>query len=129
MMKKLLGIVVLSLLLSGNTFAKNISIKCVAKNKDFSLILSFEDGGNWISIKGDKKVVGTNRNTILGEEEVITLKITEDKIEYMEMISSSETFMVIDINRIDGRMYQYGKILGGDRYDNNYMCEKIDKKF
>ena len=93
------------------------------------MILSFEDGGNWISIKGDKKVVGTNRNTILGEEEVITLKITEDKIEYMEMISSSETFMVIDINRIDGSMYQYGKILGGDRYDNHYMCEKIDKKF
>ena len=128
-MKKLLGIVVLGLLLSGNAYSKNTSIKCVAKNKDFSLILSFEDGGNWISIKGDKKVVGTNRNTILGEEEVITLKITEDKIEYMEMISSSETFMVIDINRIDGRMYQYGKILGGDRYDNHYMCEKIDKKF
>ena len=120
---------VLGLLLSGKAYSKNTSIKCVAKNKDFSLILSFEDGGNWISIKGDKKVVGTNRNTILGEEEVITLKITEDKIEYMEMISSSETFMVIDINRIDGSMYQYGKILGGDRYDNHYMCEKIDKKF
>jgi hypothetical protein len=128
-MKKLLGIVVLGLLLSGNAFAKNIIIKCLAKNKDFSLILSFEDGGNWISIKGNKKVVGTNRNIVLGEEEVVTLKITEDKIEYMEMIASSETFMVIDINRVDGRMYQYGKILGGDRYDNYYTCEKIDRKF
>ena len=128
-MKKLLGIVVIGLLLSGNAFAKNIIIKCLAKNKDFSLILSFEDGGNWISIKGDKKVVGTNRNIVLGEEEVVTLKITEDKIEYMEMIASSETFMVIDINRVDGRMYQYGKILGGDRYDNYYTCEKIDRKF
>jgi len=128
-MKKLLGILVLGLLLSGNAFAKNIIIKCLAKNKDFSLILSFEDGGNWISIKGDKKVVGTNRNIVLGEEEVVTLKITEDKIEYMEMIASSETFMVIDINRVDGSMYQYGKILGGDRYDNYYTCEKIDRKF
>ena len=128
-MKKLLGIVVIGLLLSGNAFAKNIIIKCLAKNKDFSLILSFEDGGNWISIKGNKKVVGTNRNIVLGEEEVVTLKITEDKIEYMEMIASSETFMVIDINRVDGRMYQYGKILGGDRYDNYYTCEKIDRKF
>ena len=83
LMKKLLGIVVLGLLLSGNAFAKNIIIKCLAKNKDFSLILSFEDGGNWISIKGDKKVVGTNRNIVLGEEEVVTLKITEDKIELL----------------------------------------------
>ena len=127
MMKKLLGIVVMGLLSSGNAYAKNISIKCVGKNQDFSLILSFEDGGNWLSIKGDKKVVGT-KNTILGEE-VVTLNITEDKIKYMEMISSTETFMVIDINRFDGSMYQYGKILGGDRYDNHYMCEKIDKKF
>ena len=46
----------MGLLLSGNAYAKNISIKCVGKNQDFSLILSFEDGGNWLSIKGDKKV-------------------------------------------------------------------------
>ncbi len=32
-MKKLLGIMVLGLFLSGNAYAKNISIKCVGKNQ------------------------------------------------------------------------------------------------
>ena len=42
----------------------------------------------------------------------------------MSMIYSAKTHMVILINRFDGTMYQYGKIDGGERYDNNYMCEK-----
>ena len=133
-MRKLLGIVVLGLLLSGNTYAENITILCVdekrskAENRDVHLILNFDEGGDWILFNGQTKDVAGRKETVFGEER-ITVEITKDKIKYMSMIYSTKTHMVILINRFDGSMYQYGKINGGERYDFNYMCEKTDRKF
>ena len=133
-MKKLLGIVVLGLLLSGNAYAENITILCVdekrskAENRDVHLILNFDEDGDWILFNGQTKDVAGRKDTVLGEER-ITVEITKDKIRYMSMIYSTKTHMVILINRFDGSMYQYGKINGGERYDFNYMCEKTDRKF
>jgi len=133
-MRKLLGIVVLGLLLSGNTYAENITILCVdekrskAENRDVHLILNFDEGGDWILFNGRTKDIAGRKETVFGEER-ITVEITKDKIKYMSMIYSTKTHMVILINRFDGSMYQYGKINGGERYDFNYMCEKTDRKF
>ena len=133
-MKKLLAIIVVSLLLSSNAYAENITIKCVdekrskAENRDVHLILNFDEGGDWIMFNGRDKDVAGRKDTVLGEQ-FITIEITKDKIKYMSMISSAKTHMVILINRFDGSMYQYGKIDGGERYDFNYICEKSDRKF
>ena len=127
-MKKLLGIVVLGFLLSGNAYAENITIKCVDEKRDAQLILNFDEGGDWLMFNGRTKDVAGRKETVFGEQR-ITVEITKDKIKYMSMISSAKTHMVILINRFDGSMYQYGKIDGGERYDHNYMCEKSDRKF
>ena len=133
-MRKLLGIVVLGLLLSGNTYAENITILCVdekrskAENRDVHLILNFDEGGDWILFNGRTKDIAGRKETVLGEQ-VIAIEINKDEINYTSIISSKKTFMSIIINRFDGSMYQYGKLDGGERYDYNYMCEKSDRKF
>ena len=127
-MKNFLWIVVLGMLLSGNAYAENITIKCVDEKRDAQLILNFDEGGDWLIFNGLTKDVAGRKETIFGEQR-ITIEITKDKIKYMSMIYSADTFMQIIINRFDGSMYQYGKIDGGERYDHNYMCEKSDRKF
>ena len=127
-MKKFLWIVVLGMLLSGNAYAENITIKCIDEKRDAQLILNFDEGGDWLIFNGLTKDVAGRKETIFGEQR-ITIEITKDKIKYMSMIYSADTFMQIIINRFDGSMYQYGKIDGGERYDHNYMCEKSDRKF
>ena len=115
-------------MLCGNAYSKNITIKCVDKKRDAQLILNFDEGGDWLIFNGLTKDVAGRKETIFGEQR-ITIEITKDKIKYMSMIYSADTFMQIIINRFDGSMYQYGKIDGGERYDHNYMCEKSDRKF
>ena len=127
-MRKILSILVVSLLLSANAYAENITIKCVDKERDVRLILNFDEGGDWLMFNGRAKEVAGKKDTVFGEE-LITIEITKDKINYMSMIYSQKTFMSIIINRFDGSMYQYGKLDGGERYDYNYMCEKSDRKF
>ena len=134
-MKKLLGIIVLGLLLSGNAYAENITILCVdekrskAENRDVHLILNFDEGGDWIKFNGREKDVAGRKDTVLGDEQLITIEITKDKIRYTSIVSSKKTFMSFIINRFNGSMYQYGKLDGGERYDFSYMCEKSDRKF
>ena len=133
-MKKFLYLIFFSLLLSGNAYAENITIKCVdekrskAENRDVHLILNFDEGGDWIMFDGREKDVAGRKDTVLGEQ-LITIEITKDKIRYTSIISSKKTFMSIIINRFNGSMYQYGKIDGGERYDFSYICEKSDRKF
>ncbi|WP_435162535.1 hypothetical protein [Candidatus Pelagibacter bacterium nBUS_25] len=127
-MKKLLSIIVLGLMLCGNAYSKNITIKCVDEKRDAQLILNFDEGGDWLMFNGRTKDVAGRKETVFGEQRII-VEITKDKIKYMSMIYSADTFMQIIINRFDGSMYQYGKIDGGERYDHNYMCEKSDRKF
>ena len=51
-MKKFLWIVVLGMLLSGNAYAENITIKCIDEKRDAQLILNFDEGGDWINFNG-----------------------------------------------------------------------------
>ena len=127
-MKKLLSIIVLGLLLSGNAYAENMTIKCYDDKRDAQLILNFDEGGDWILFNGRTKDVAGSKETVLGDQ-VIAIEINKDEINYTSIISSKKTFMSIIINRFDGSMYQYGKLDGGERYDYNYMCEKSDRKF
>ena len=127
-MVKILLIIVLSFFFSSSVLAENITIKCFDKKRDASLILNFDEGGDWINFNGRNKSVAGRQDTILGEE-YVKVEITQDKIDYLSMIYDAETFMQIIINRFDGSMYQYGKINGGERYDHHYMCEKTDRKF
>ena len=105
-MKKLLGIIVLSLLLSGNAYAENITILCVdekrskAENRDVHLILNFDEGGDWIKFNGRDKDVAGRKDTVLGEQ-LITIEITKDKIRYTSIVSSKKTFMSFIINRFN----------------------------
>ena len=126
-MKKLLGIVVLGLLLSGNAYAENITIRCVDEKRDVQLILNFDEGGDWILFHGETKAVAGRKDTVLGEESTI-IEITKDKIKYINIISSLKMHTVMLINRFDGSMHQYGEI-AGERFDHHYMCEKSDRKF
>ena len=127
-------ILVLSFFFSATVYAENITIKCTdekrskEENRDVHLILNFDEGGDWINFNGRSKEITGKKNTVLGEE-TITIEITKDKIQYMSMIPSAKTHMVIIINRFDGSMFQYGKMNDGKRYDYNYICEKSDRKF
>ena len=125
--KKLFSmILVLGLLLSGNAYAENITIKCVDKKRDVHLILNFDEGGNWIKINNRKEIAGRKDNGI--GEELTIIEINRDEIKYKNFMQSIKTHMVITVNRFDGSMYQYGKI-NGEEYYFNYMCEKTDRKF
>jgi len=126
-MKKLLEIIVLSLLFSGNANAENITIRCVDEKRDLQLILNFDEEGNWIKFNGQTKEVAGRKDNGIGEE-LISIKITKDKITYFNSMKSMDTHMVVLVNRFDGRMDQYGK-LKGEKYHYNYMCEKTERKF
>lgn len=132
-MKKLLSILVLSLLFGGSAFAENITIKCIdekrsaEENRVVSLILNFDEGGDWMIFNGNSKEFSGRQDNGLGTE-ITSIEITKDKISYFNSVESMDTHMQIIINRFDGSMYQYGK-LKGEKYDFNYMCEKTERKF
>ena len=127
-MKKFLCLIfVVSLLLSGNTYAENITIECVDEKRDVKIIINFDEGGDWIKFNGREKEVTGRKDDALGVE-TTRIEITKDKVDYFYSVESMKSHMVILINRFDGSMYQYGK-LEGEKYDYNYMCEKSDRKF
>ena len=96
-MKKFLWIVVLGMLLSGNAYAENITIKCIDEKRDTQLILNFDEGGDWILFDGRRKDVAGRKETVLGEQ-LITIEITKDKIRYTSILSIQKTFMSFIIN-------------------------------
>lgn len=132
-MKKILLILALSLLLSGSAYAENITIKCIdekrstEENREVSIILNFDEGGDWIIFNGRSKEFSGREDNGLGMQ-TTSIEITRDKISYFNSIESMDTYMQVIINRFDGSMYQYGK-LKGEKYDFNYMCEKTKRKF
>ena len=48
-MKKFLYLSFFFLLLSGNAYAENITIKCVDEKRDVKIIINFDEGGDWIN--------------------------------------------------------------------------------
>ena len=126
-MKKFLYLSFFFLLLSGNAYAENITIKCVDEKRDVEIIINFDEEGDWIKFNGREKEVTGRKDDGLGVE-TTRIEITKDKVDYFYSVESMKSHMVILINRFDGSMYQYGK-LEGEKYDYNYMCEKTDRKF
>jgi|TARA_R110000744_G_C19045596_1_gene527184 hypothetical protein len=126
-MKKFLYLSFFFLLLSGNAYAENITIKCVDEKRDVKIIINFDEGGDWIKFNGREKEVSGRKDDGLVVRTTM-IEITKDKIDYFYSVESMKSHMVILINRFDGSMYQYGK-LEGKEYDYNYMCEKSDRKF
>ena len=126
-MKKFLYLSFFFLLLSGNAYAENITIKCVDEKRDVEIIINFDEEGDWIKFNGREKEVTGRKDDGLGVE-TTRIEITKDKVDYFYSVESMKSHMVILINRFDGSMYQCGK-LEGEKYDYNYMCEKSDRKF
>ena len=127
-MKKFLYLIFFSLLMNGNAYAENITIKCVDEKRDVEIIINFDEEGDWIKFNGREKEVSGRKDDGLVVRTTM-IEITKDKIDYFYSVESMKSHMVILINRFDGSMYQYGKINGGERYDFNYMCKKTDRKF
>jgi hypothetical protein len=127
------SILVMSFLFSATAYAENITIKCIdekrstEENREVSVILNFDEGGDWIIFNGRSKEFSGREDNGLGME-ATSIEITRDKISYFNSVESMNTHMQIIINRFDGSMYQYGK-LKGEKYDYFYMCEKTERKF
>ena len=131
-MKKLLSIIVLGLLLSGNAFAENISILCTdekrskEEGREVVLNINFDEDGDWIEFGNQKYTNGTK--TVEGENITNTeLKINTNEIRISHNNLPTLSFIMI-INRLDGAMYQFVK-MGNSEFKHNYKCEKDTRKF
>ena len=73
-MKKLLGIIVLGLLLSGNAYAKNINLRCFFPAQEFK-----ENGYKMnILINLDKNLITSSDDYYVEDYEIIEKKLTSD---------------------------------------------------
>jgi len=132
-MKKLLGIIVFSLLGLNFTYAENITILCKDEkrskdeNRDVHLTLNFDEGGDWIKF-GNKKFVNGTKSVDGKVTELTEIKINSDEIGYFYNNFPAKIYMIMKINRFDGSMFQTGKI-ADDVYNYSYQCEKTQRKF
>ena len=133
-MKKLLGIIVLGLLLSGGASAEIISIVCVdekrslEENRDVSIKLSFDEAGNWVNIGNQKFIDGTVKDA---EEKIIKhtrLDINVNEIELLHSDKKLDLYLEMKINRLDGAMSQKSFMVGKN-YNFNYKCMKDNRVF
>ena len=131
-MKKLLSIIVLGLLLSGNGYADNISILCTdekrskEEGREVVLNINFDEDGDWIEFGNQKYTNGTKN--VEGENITNTeLKISTNEIRISHNNLPTLSFIMI-INRLDGAMYQFVK-MGNSEFKHNYKCEKDTRKF
>jgi hypothetical protein len=88
-MKKLLGIVVLSLLMSGNAIAEKLFLTCDYENKEWGTIINFE-----FDLKNKKYI------TLSGNK--IDIAYTKDEIVFQSYFLESTMFSV-EINRKNGQ--------------------------
>jgi len=133
-MKKLICILVLGLLWSGNAYAENISIICLdekrslEENRDVSIKLSFHESGNWINIGGQKFIDGIVKDAegkIIKETRV---DINVNKIELLHSDKKLDLYLEMKINRLDGAMSQKSFMVGKN-YNFNYKCMKDNRVF
>ena len=133
-MKKLICILVLGLLLSGNAYAENISIICLdekrslEENRDVSIKLSFHESGNWINIGGQKFIDGIVKDAegkIIKETRV---DINVNKIELLHSDTKLDIYLEMEINRLKGTMFQKGFMVGKN-FNYIYKCQKDNRAF
>jgi len=133
-MKKLICILVLGLLWSGNAYAENISIICLdekrslEENRDVSIKLSFHESGNWINIGGQKFIDGIVKDAegkIIKETRV---DINVNKIELLHSDTKLDIYLEMEINRLKGTMFQKGFMVGKN-FNYIYKCQKDNRAF
>ena len=122
-MKKLLGIIVLGLLLSGNAYAKDVKLSCNHIKKESFLILLMNDNKRFLKIED---IPGS----------YITLNITnfdKDRIEgYDEYILEGKLIQKLSysLDRRTGFLNSRIWWADGDLFTNRYKCEVIkENKF
>jgi hypothetical protein len=108
-MKKLLGIVVLGLLLSGNGYAEEIYLACGKKNKDkINIVFNNETAFERYKIKKTYKKFNFE-----------SIKISKYYVELKRPLRHWK------INRYTG----LGTVVVGGVHTFEYNCEKLEKKF
>ena len=135
-MKKFLGIVVLSLLLSGNAYAKTTFIKCT-KDSGYQRTFIFEindrkkdiklvDG---IGVDEDKKTIKEfSKNSIdLEYDGIITYNLDENN----KMVPNKEQYISILISRMTGQMHYLMNERNNDKMltMEKFTCKKAEPIF
>ena len=140
-MKKLLGIVVLSLLLSGNAYAKIIDLHCKyitghltekiphpghADSKDNTTYIPISDTG----IESYKIKLDTTKEKIIEgpqySSDGSTLIFGDNLIEWWAALASGSTLKVkFTLNRYTGRLSEYHKHYVYGDAENNYWMNLI----
>ena len=122
-MKKLLGIIILGLLLSGNAYAKDVKLSCNHIKKEFFLILLMNDNKRFLKIED---IPGS----------YITLNITnfdKDRIDgYDEYVHEGKLIQKLNysLDRRTGFLNSNIWWADGDFFTNRYKCEVIkENKF
>ena len=122
-MKKLLGIIVLGLLLSGNAYAKDVKLSCNHIKKESFLILLMNDNKRFLKIED---IPGS----------YITLNITnfdKDRIDgYDEYVHEGKLIQKLNysLDRRTGFLNSRIWWADGDLFTNRYKCEVIkENKF
>ena len=135
-MKKLLGIVVLGLLMSGNAYAKTTFIKCT-KDSGYQRTFIFEindrkkdiklvDG---IGVDEDKKTIKEfSKNSIdLEYDGIITYNLDENN----KMVPNKEQYISILISRMTGQMHYLMNERNNDKMltMEKFTCKKAEPIF
>ena len=135
-MKKVLGIVVLGLLMSGNAYAKTTFIKCT-KDSGYQRTFIFEindrkkdiklvDG---IGVDEDKKTIKEfSKNSIdLEYDGIITYNLDENN----KMVPNKEQYISILISRMTGQMHYLMNERNNDKMltMEKFTCKKAEPIF
>ena len=122
-MKKLLGIVVLGLLLSGNTYANIIVLNC--KN----LMNEVADGTEYSTMRIDIK----NKIIDTGHGKELLSKIVEENDTYLKASYMGAETDTLYIDRYTGvaKVISVWKVEGRNKFEiiESYKCEKVKKLF
>ena len=124
-MKKLLGIIVLGLLFSGNAYAEKISVMCIDKKSQKKSYISFynEKGKKKVKLNGDIIVDGFRKSDNENASAVTVITIDEKNLSAARWIQDEDFVMHLNINRFTGEMHHYGNI-GKDKFSYNAICKK-----
>ena len=125
-MKKLfLSIVVLGLLLSGNAFAKKISVMCIDKKSQKKSFISFykEKGKQKVKHNGDIIVEGFRKSDHGDKSGATVITIDEKNLRAARWIYDDDFEMHLNINRYTGEMLHHGHI-GTYKFGHQAICKK-----
>ena len=134
-MKKLLGIIVLGLMLSGNAYAKATFIKCTKDSGNRIFIFEINDRKkdiklvDGIGVDEDKKIIKEfSKNSIDFEYDgIITYNLDEDN----KLVPNKEQYISILISRMTGQMHYLMNERNNDKMltMEKFTCKKAEPIF